>query len=65
MVIVQSSLLIGNKGKEIGINIAKVPQDVPVENDNIADNAKIKTGIKNEDVELFLTRLEIKSPAFM
>ena len=65
IVIVQSSLLIGKRGKAIGMNIAKVPQEVPVEKDNTAASTKIITGIKNEEAELFLTKLEMKSPAFM
>lgn len=65
IVIVQRSLLIGKRGKAIGMNIAKVPQEVPVENDNIAASAKIITGIKKEEAELFLTKFEINSPAFM
>ena len=64
IVIVQSSLLIGKRGKAIGMNIAEVPQEVPVEQDNKTASAKIITGIKYEEAELFLTKLEINSPAF-
>ena len=49
IVMTRSSLSGGNRGYAIGMNIAKVPQDVPVEKDKIAAKMKIITGINAEE----------------